>query len=336
MTSEHRLKIIYSVPPPSSQSNPYTTMLAERVAEYADVDFFSWKKAFTRRHDVLHVHWPETLVRAGTKQKAIVRLIAGHVYLTIAKFRGTKIIRTVHNLTPHEAGSRAERSFLKRLDAQTSERIFLSGVGAPASAVVIPHGHYRDWTPYRVISSERSRFPLLMFGTLRPYKGIEAAIRAFRTVPKGENLALHIAGEASDSEYADKIRVEASEDSRITVDARRLSDSELAQMVADSELVVLPYRDFYNSGAAILALSLGTPILVPRTPSTEALLEEFNNEWIRLYESDLESKDLTEAHRLLANKPGRVQPSMKQREWSVSVRRHIELYEKATKVKHLR
>lgn len=316
--------ILYSVPPPSAASNPYTTMLAEGVSASAPVRFFSWRAALTGGHDVLHVHWPETMVRHTNPVKALLRGLAGHAYLTLARRRGIAIVRTVHNRSPHEDGGLLERAFLSRLDKMTTAHIFLSDSGAPRDAIVIPHGHYRDWEPYRV-GRVRKRPQLLMFGALRRYKGVESAIAAFRQVPASIGLELRIAGQPSSQQYLAEIADLAKGDARIRIDPRRVPDRELAALVAASAAVVLPYKNFYNSGAALLALSLGSHIIVPASESALRLADEFGPDWVTTYEGPLSSEVMIRGASEGANGDGRL-PDMAARDWATGAAAHVELY----------
>ncbi|MET4098106.1 beta-1,4-mannosyltransferase [Agrococcus sp. UYP10] len=320
--------VLYSVPAPSAASNPYTTMLARGVAQSMAVEFFSWRRALLGHHDILHVHWPETLVRGSSAGRRIARQLAGHAYLTIARARRVKIVRTLHNREPHEPGSLIERWFIRRLDRATVSTVLLSPSteAAGPGKHVIPHGHYREWEPYKLDAPPAKTRSMLLFGSLRRYKGIEDAIAAFKALPPAERCTFVIAGAPADPAYEHDIVAAATGDPRITVDARRVPDRALAQLVASAACVVLPYRDFYNSGAALLALSLGTRIVAPRTPSSELLLGEFGPHWVTLYDGAISAAviegALSPAHRLPASPP-----DMRAREWQPIVDAHVALYD---------
>lgn len=321
--------VLYSVPAPSAASNPYTTMLAQGVAGSMAVEFFSWRRALLGHHDILHVHWPETLVRGSSAGRRIARQLAGHAYLAVARARRVKIVRTLHNREPHEPGSLLERWFIRRLDRATVSTILLSPSAglAVTDTHVIPHGHYREWEPYRLDAPPEKTRSMLLFGSLRRYKGIEDAIAAFKALPAEDRCTFVIAGAPADPAYALDIVAAAAGDPRITIDASRVPDRALAELVASAACVVLPYRDFYNSGAALLALSLGTRIVAPRTPSSELLLEEFGPDWVTLYDGAIDAAviegALTPADRRTASPP-----DMSAREWQPIVDAHVALYDR--------
>jgi beta-1,4-mannosyltransferase len=63
-----------------------------------------------------------------------------------------------------------------------------------------------------------------------------------------------------------------------------LNDAELARVIRAADHVVLPYRRVLNSGSAMLALTLGRPVLLPRTPTFEALAEHVGPGWVALFD----------------------------------------------------
>ena len=52
----------------------------------------------------------------------------------------------------------------------------------------------------------------------------------------------------------------------VVVDARRLPADELSLPLRASDVIVLPYRDSLNSGALLLALSFGRPVIAAASP----------------------------------------------------------------------
>jgi beta-1,4-mannosyltransferase len=58
---------------------------------------------------------------------------------------------------------------------------------------------------------------------------------------------------------------------------------------------VLPYAEMLNSGAALLALSLRRPILVPRNDVNDLLAAEVGEAWVQRFDGPLEAADLLRA-----------------------------------------
>ncbi len=71
--------------------------------------------------------------------------------------------------------------------------------------------------------------------------------------------------------------------------------------------MVLPYREMHNSGAALTALSLNRPVLVPDNEVNRELAEEVGPGWVFRYDGELTGRHLLDAlaaHR--ARPPARV------------------------------
>jgi hypothetical protein len=78
--------------------------------------------------------------------------------------------------------------------------------------------------------------------------------------------------------------------------------------------VVLPYRRILNSGALMLALTFGCPVLVPDLGSMREQQEAFGADWIRLYSGELTAEGLAQACRW-ARMATRVPPDFGGLDW---------------------
>jgi beta-1,4-mannosyltransferase len=154
---------------------------------------------------------------------------------------------------------------------------------------VFPHGEYLSWYgQYPQSSVVPGR--LSCFGRIRAYKGVSALTEAFTANPD-DALTLVLAGKPETDEFAAALRAAARSDDRIHLDLEMVSHDRLVSVVTESELVVLPYT-FYNSGAIILALSLGRPVVAAACPALEELAEETGPNWVFSYEPPLTATTL--------------------------------------------
>lgn len=296
MKRHEPLVVMFSVPPPSGRSNPYTTQLAAAVSKHATVKFFSWKDALFSKVDILHVHWPETMVRGKTELARNIRGLAGLLFLLKSDLLGIKIVWTVHNVEPHESGSRLERLFLRAFKNRVDARFYIneSDLNTEPGTVIL-HGHYRDWASFSDPQVPVRLDHIAYFGAIRPYKGVEELIEAASAI-EAQGLDIVVAGEPLNEHFAQQIRGRAAKAKNVRLDLGRLSDEGLAKLIQQSKLIVLPYREFYNSGALLLSLSLNRPVLVPQTEATEKLQKEFGESWIRMYAGTLSAADLLAAY----------------------------------------
>ncbi|MFN8163161.1 MAG: glycosyltransferase family 4 protein [Solirubrobacterales bacterium] len=138
-------------------------------------------------------------------------------------------------------------------------------VGLDAGRVrVIPHGAF----DYLTRLPEEKPLPpelegaegpvILSFGLLRPYKGIEYLIEAFRRVPGAE---LWIVGNPRmDVEPLRALAAEAG--GRVRFVTRFVEDAEIPAIFRRADLIALPYLDAEHSGVLYTALAFGKPLVL--------------------------------------------------------------------------
>ena len=328
------LVVLQSGSEPRPTTNPYVVQLIRSLrAAGVEVRAFSWKAALTGRYDVFHVHWPEGLVRGNTRARTLARQLAVLVLLIRLKATGTPIVRTLHNTSRHEGGPRREGLLLGLFDRWTRYGIALNAHTVPPDGLptaTIPHGHYRDWyAPYARPEPVAGR--LAYFGLIRAYKGVEELISAFRTLP-GAELSLTVSGRPRTPEIAAELHRRAAGDERITLELDYLSDEQLVRRLGEAELVVLPYRQMHNSGAALAALSLDRPVLVPANPINADLATEVGPGWVRTFTGDLTSEALRVGLQPLGTTQPSPAPDLSRREWADTGERHRAAYAEAIRL----
>jgi glycosyltransferase involved in cell wall biosynthesis len=102
----------------------------------------------------------------------------------------------------------------------------------------------------------------LAFGQVRPYKRLTDLVAAFGAV-SGDDLRLLIVGKPVVSEEAARLREGAARDTRVLLDFREVPDAEVSGLHLCADAAVIAYRDVFSSGALLLALSFGLPVVAP-------------------------------------------------------------------------
>ncbi|MCU1347947.1 MAG: glycosyl transferase group 1 [Acidobacteria bacterium] len=111
----------------------------------------------------------------------------------------------------------------------------------------------------------------LFFGHVRPFKGLDIALRAWRELRS--EVTLLVAGEAwwkGEEEY----RSLAAGLERVRFDFRFIPDSEIATYFAASDVVLAPYRIEAQSGVALTAFHFARPVIATRVGGLPEIIEE--------------------------------------------------------------
>ena len=329
------IRVMQSFRGERSTTNPYLAQLTTSLSPSITVVPFSWPGAIAGRYDVLHLHWPENLLRGAGGPKVALRYALFIALLVRLAASRIAVVRTLHNVSPHETGPRLERFLLGLMARHVSAWIRLNpATPAPANAptTTILHGHYRDWFAQAVASEDVRQVSgrIVTFGLIRPYKGVEGLIRAFSKLGDG-NETLLVMGKPSTSALAEQVRRLAAEAPRIDAVLEYTDDATLARAVREAQLVVLPYRSMHNSGALLLALSLDRPVLVPRSEVTAELAEEVGTDWVQLFDGDVDPSALRNALDAVASTPA-TPPDLSARKWPAIGRQHETVYREAVSV----
>jgi D-inositol-3-phosphate glycosyltransferase len=202
------------------------------------------------------------------------------------RFLGKRVVLTAHNV--NSARRDSHDTFLNqltlRIQYQLADHIFVHtekmkrelieefGAGA-AQVTVIPHG-INTAVPSSSLTSIQARQRLgirddqrtiLFYGRITPYKGLEYLINAFRMVQGGE-YRLIIAGRPDQcEEYWSGVQNLMREDVQsggVIVRAEFIPDEETEIYFKAADVLVLPYRDIFQSGVLLLGYSFGLPALV--------------------------------------------------------------------------
>jgi glycosyltransferase involved in cell wall biosynthesis len=134
----------------------------------------------------------------------------------------------------------------------------------PARVRAIPHGAFDYLTrlpeekplPAELAGSEGP--VVLSFGLLRPYKGIETLLEAFRRVGGAE---LWIVGNPR-MEVGPLRALAAEAGGRVRFVTRFVEDAEIPAIFRRADVVALPYLDAEHSGVLYTALAFGKPLVL--------------------------------------------------------------------------
>ena len=184
--------------------------------------------------------------------------------------RGRPQVLTMHNVIRRE---RSGRRLAERMDAtivHTRQGAELLGSGPRVH--VIPHGAFEHLTRQpdeRPLPPELAAVEgpvVLCFGVVRPYKGVDVLVEAFRSV---EGAELWVVGRPLG------VSLEALGAPRgVRFVPRYVSDAELPAFFRRADLLVLPHRIVDVSGVLAAGLAFGKPMVLSDAGGFRELVEE--------------------------------------------------------------
>ncbi len=115
---------------------------------------------------------------------------------------------------------------------------------------------------------EENEKTILFFGRIRPYKGIEYLLDAFRQLAADEqgNYRLVVAGEPKKGSEQYLHEVQTAIDTtfapgKVILRVQFIPDSEMELYLKGADVLVLPYKEIFQSGVLFLAYSFGLPVV---------------------------------------------------------------------------
>ena len=235
--------------------------------------------AATAKPKIFHILW-------NNKFFHFDRTLLTHYY----KVFGKKVVLTVHNMNTEKRDNKDTRlnRFTLRIQYRLADHLFvhtekmkqelISEYGVQAGRIsVIPLGINNLAPQTNLTAAEAKRRlgirqdekAILFFGRIAPYKGLEILVEAFQKgLPPAGDYRLIIAGrpeEGTGSGYWLPIREALQKDvekGRVLLRAEHIPDEETEIYFKAADVLVLPYRDIYQSGILFLGYSFGLPALV--------------------------------------------------------------------------
>ncbi|MFN0071048.1 MAG: glycosyltransferase family 4 protein [Chloroflexota bacterium] len=272
--------------------NPYWAMLRDglaaqgvQVLRSSEAELsLAWLIRNRGQVEVLHFHFVQQFYAYNTHYARLRWVLRFARNLLAARCLGYRTVFTFHNLTPTYPLKPQWVDYLGHLLAaqltssvivmcQEARRLLAQRYGRHARVVIAPHPNFVDCYPNeidrdsarRLLKLKPTEKTLLFLGGLRPNKGVEQLLHAFRQI-QGVDLRLLVAGETQellDAPYIAQLRHLAQQDARIRLDTRYIPDDEIQIFMNAADLVVIPFTRILNSGSAMLAMSFGKAVVVP-------------------------------------------------------------------------
>ncbi len=274
---------------PAAYTPPYDRALASALARagadvslftsafaYGDVPpadgvavrefFYRWAPSRGRRVARLAQHVPDMLrYRLAARSADVV-----HFQWLSVQALDARLLPNVHPrvLTAHDVLPRepkpsqlaGQRALYERMDAvvvhsEHGARRLRDEVGLdPAKVHVIPHGVLDNLVTEEAAAPFAKTGPVvLFFGLIRPYKGLDVLLEAWRRARPDAELWV-VGMPRMDTAFIHGPNVRTA--------LRFVSGAELTGAFQAADLVVLPYREIDQSGVLYTALAFGKPLLL--------------------------------------------------------------------------
>ena len=216
-------------------------------------------------------------------------------FVEFCRWRGSKIVLTVHDLLPHDTGDEHRATYDKLyrgMDAivchsdSVRARLATEFAGPEEKISVIAHGPFFYDLPatdgeetLRGFALEQGKVMVLWQGIIFPYKGIDILLRAWQQVEAMRGDACLVIAGTGAPELLQEIRVQVGELGlkRVKLHFRFVSSEELVVLYRAADVVVYPYRAITTSGSLATGLALGKAIVASDLPVLRELLTDREN-----------------------------------------------------------
>jgi glycosyltransferase involved in cell wall biosynthesis len=213
--------------------------------------------------------------------------------MRMCRWRGTRLIYTVHDVLPHDTGTRHAELFGRvyrladRLICHSSamRRQVSEEFAIPAGRIdVIPHGPLL--APREELSREAARARLglpagpvvvLTLGIIKPYKGIPFLLEAWAELHRQAGEAILVVAGTGPQALLMELKAHAERlglGNAVRFDLRYLAQAELDAYHEAADILVYPYRTISTSGALLTGLARRKPVVATRLPAFEELLRD--------------------------------------------------------------
>jgi glycosyltransferase involved in cell wall biosynthesis len=230
------------------------------------------------RPDVIHVQWAPLAV--------VDRWFIGALRAI------APIVLTVHDTVPYNGNP---RSYLQRLGAisimrrfdrqvvhtqQAEQRLREYGL-SPATIRRIPHGPMGVAPVLDAVElpprPAGAPLQILLFGRIKPYKGADVLVAAAAEMRRDllAKCRIRIIGKP----FMDLAPLQAAIDTAdigayVNIEPRFVAEAEVAELLATTDIITLPYREIDASGVLMSCLSGGVPVIASRVGLFAEMLED--------------------------------------------------------------
>jgi glycosyltransferase involved in cell wall biosynthesis len=149
--------------------------------------------------------------------------------------------------------------------------------------IIIRHGNYIDFYNLKNYVPFEKRFNLLFFGLIKESKGLDVLLESLVILRNYNiNFNLTIAGRPWKNDFANYQRIidDNNLNDYISTHLHFIPEKDLIKYFENCDLVILPYREIFQSGVLLKAMSLKRAVLCSSLPAFEELILDNYNGYI--------------------------------------------------------
>ncbi|TYB96327.1 MAG: glycosyltransferase [Kosmotoga sp.] len=229
--------------------------------------------------DVIHIQWFPVL-------------IADIIVFKIIGYFDIKLIYTVHNVLPHKEKFyhkwvynivyKIPTILIIHSDKYKKNIEKLYGTAFHKKIHIIPHGDfkklYEEYQLNKNVNNNSDKIIFLFFGLIKEYKGLDILLKAVGRIKdqiKDKQVVFKIYGKVkTDFSQYEKIIQNKGIENLLDLRFEFIDEEEIPAIFHSCDVVILPYKNIYQSGVALLAYTFDIPIIASSLGGLKELIEE--------------------------------------------------------------
>jgi glycosyltransferase involved in cell wall biosynthesis len=161
--------------------------------------------------------------------------------------------------------------------SESSRQALIARGQDPRRITTIPHGPLLIPRPDEGPVEALPQTTILLFGSIKPYKGVDILVEAFGRLPRSLIRKSRLLIVGNPTFPIGKLKQRAAElgvADHVTWDLRFVPDSEVDAIMRQTDIFAFPYREIDTSGVLMSCLPYGKPIVAARLGAFSTLLKD--------------------------------------------------------------
>ena len=210
-----------------------------------------------------------------------------------------KVIYTAHHILPYETLSKHKKIYSKiynKVDriivhARQNKDELATMFNIPSELIsVVPHGNFIEIAEKSpelslldarsILGFKKEDFCVLFFGSIRDYRGLDVLLKSMLYLKKYPKIKLIVAGEMQQKALCEDLVDVLKIRNAVNFYLEYIPIKYVGQYFYASDLVVLPYKKVYQSGAMQMAFAFNRAVLSTNTGGISEVIRERENGWL--------------------------------------------------------